>query len=426
MRMAITPYNIDKDRLPKKLIIRGIIYVGIVAALALAILFIIPITDKIKGNAQITINGLPQEVQTTTDGILSYHTEDDTAINKGDLLATQIWTHDEEEIDQINDLFSAIPNFSNASESDLFIKKLLEIDWADISGDVSSLAQAYEQYRLLSYSLNAKDVKSSIADQIDHQQKALERLQVLAQKQASNAAMLKNQIAQDSALAATGAIPTREVELRRNELLTYEQQQIENSLQQERIKQEIAALTTLQNRDTRSVRIERTQHLADLQDQYNVLVAKYHQLAQERYIYAPTSGKISIASDQQDQQYRVSGTGIATIIPTAQDESLAVEVILSASRAGEIHAGQQVFLDLKEYQPAEYGYLIGTIKDAPRPNGKDYRVDIELQDGLTTSRGIQLPPLPLYTGNAEIIIRKETLAQKIKRELTHQSEKWTR
>lgn len=105
---------------------------------------------------------------------------------------------------------------------------------------------------------------------------------------------------------------------------------------------------------------------------------------------APISGKVQMTAFYQKNQYIKNGQTIFYIQP--KDEQSFAEVTIPQYNFGKVKVGQDVLLKFLAYPSEQFGSVLGKIKYISQtPTDSGYIAKIELQNGLTTNYGRQLP-----------------------------------
>ena len=104
MKIKLKEYNIDKNSLPRKLIVHGGIYAVLAILLASSILFVIPIQEKINGEVDINTYGQPLSVKTLEDGPIFIQLSNNQEVRQNNLLISQTWDIDQQAVTEIDEL----------------------------------------------------------------------------------------------------------------------------------------------------------------------------------------------------------------------------------------------------------------------------------------------------------------------------------
>ena len=431
MKLNFKNYHIDKDRLPKELIIRGFSYAFLILLLSFLILFIIPIQNKIEGPVTIYSAGLPYIVKTITNGPLHIQNTEGKYLNKGEIVATQIWNINQEKLDLLETLgtFQLTDRHKTIDSLNILVQKISLLDIDDLKGHLQSIISSITQYKIQNSASQPDQITRGIEQELQRREATLNQLESIDKYFQNNNNYLKEQLVADSILYAEGAISLRDYDNRKIEWLETREKLLLNQSDKERVKNEMAELVSTNHRVQSDYLKLKAQNLIRINEQLDLFKKSYYELVEKRIIVAPANGTLKYNEILNSGIEYASGVAFAELIQdqSKSDQEELIYITTPISRSGEIKSDQKVFIELTEFVPHEYGFLEGTvIKKEITPNGESYRVFLKLNNGYVTSRGIEIPAQIVYTGNGEIIINKESIAEKIKQELYNRTEKFTR
>jgi HlyD family secretion protein len=102
-----------------------------------------------------------------------------------------------------------------------------------------------------------------------------------------------------------------------------------------------------------------------------------------------------------------------TVIPSEQGDILG-KINLSIEGAGKVDTGQQVNIRIDNYPYLQYGMVRGVIRNISLiPEDREYVVEVNLPDGLTTYYGNDIPLKQEMQGTAEILTDRRRLLERI-------------
>ncbi len=82
--------------------------------------------------------------------------------------------------------------------------------------------------------------------------------------------------------------------------------------------------------------------------------------------------------------------------------------------SGKVKNGQKALIKLQEYPYAEFGMIIGTVRDITNVSlDSVYLVNISLTNGLHTTLNKKIPNKPSISGTADIITSNKSILQRI-------------
>ena len=91
MKIGIKKYTINKERLPKSLIISGLSTFVLCSLFAIGLLLYIPIQNKIVGKAYIHPSGLHMPIKAGTNGKIHYVINSNETLKSNQIIATIDW-----------------------------------------------------------------------------------------------------------------------------------------------------------------------------------------------------------------------------------------------------------------------------------------------------------------------------------------------
>jgi biotin carboxyl carrier protein len=137
------------------------------------------------------------------------------------------------------------------------------------------------------------------------------------------------------------------------------------------------------------------------------------QWAQEYLLVAPMAGVVSIHEDVNLGDYAKAGTTVITLTPEKLSKVIGISHI-SVEESGNLRVGQEVTVQLFHYPVDDFGMLQGRVSSiSTLPMDNQYTLKIIFPEGLRTSRGISLEPLPEMNGTAEIVTSRKTIFDKL-------------
>lgn len=130
------------------------------------------------------------------------------------------------------------------------------------------------------------------------------------------------------------------------------------------------------------------------------------------YLTAPAGGKINFSSPCEISQYLKSGQVVFFITPKI--DSFFAAAYITDSGISKIKIGQDANIKLTAYPNQIYGSIKGTISYVSGlATDEGYLVKIAFPDGLKSNRGNEIIFKEGLNGNADILIKRGKLVQKI-------------
>jgi multidrug resistance efflux pump len=157
------------------------------------------------------------------------------------------------------------------------------------------------------------------------------------------------------------------------------------------------------------------------------LTASFHDLTdnlkawEQKYVFkAPIGGELERLKFIAENQFVQAGEEVFGIIP--QESNVLGQMLLPTSGAGKVEIGSEVIIKLDSYPYMEYGSVEGRVKSISTlrhpQKAKDeeietYSLIVDLPHGLKTNYGESLPFQYELSGNAEIIVNKRRLIERL-------------
>ncbi|MDW3190872.1 MAG: HlyD family secretion protein [Cytophagales bacterium] len=126
------------------------------------------------------------------------------------------------------------------------------------------------------------------------------------------------------------------------------------------------------------------------------------------------NGEVLINDDWKQEQSVAAGDLLFTILPVDSQQFMAF-LELPARSAGKVTIGQKVLIELVSFPKSEYGVMVGSIKQistVPDEKG-DYKVQVDLPQGLVTSYGREIEFRYELQGSAEVILEDLRLIDRL-------------
>jgi len=162
--------------------------------------------------------------------------------------------------------------------------------------------------------------------------------------------------------------------------------------------------------------------LAGLREKFDNLNAQISVWEQNFVFKTPIEGSVTFTNIWSVNQQVTSGTPVFSVVPEENTVIIGrVEIPLTGS--GKVESGQRVKIKLDNYPHLEYGMIegrIAVISLVPynSPQGACYTAELELQKGLLTNYGTELPFNQEMTGIAEIVTNDRRLIERLVQPLT--------
>ncbi|WP_293785063.1 HlyD family efflux transporter periplasmic adaptor subunit [uncultured Pedobacter sp.] len=127
---------------------------------------------------------------------------------------------------------------------------------------------------------------------------------------------------------------------------------------------------------------------------------------------SPIAGKVVLFDVWNENQYVPANSIVAMIVPQSKDYVLRVPI--SVKKAGKLKKGQEAMISLQDYPYQEFGMLRAVINQITVvPLDTTYLLQLQLKNGLHTTKGYRVEPKLQMLGNAEIIVENKSVLQRI-------------
>ncbi len=169
-------------------------------------------------------------------------------------------------------------------------------------------------------------------------------------------------------------------------------------------------LTTQQ--EIEQLRLKRTELIGKMREtQSQIAMAQIKK--DQRYIYAPASGKITTLNLKHSGQVVQSGQAIAEISP--QGKPLILSTLLPSQDAGFVKPGMTTQIKFDAFSYQQFGSIPGKVLSVSpdsqtlEKGGQVYRVDIAIDRPQILAQGQRIELKTGQTGTAEIITRRRRI-----------------
>ena len=145
------------------------------------------------------------------------------------------------------------------------------------------------------------------------------------------------------------------------------------------------------------------------------LLAAIYEWKEEYLLRSPIEGRISFFDVWGEYQNVKQGQTVFTIVPLTKGDFIG-KCKIPFRNSGKVKEGQKVLIKLENYPYREWGFLNGevqTISEVPNLDSDPGYVVYVKVDGLVTSYGKKLEFRQEMLGNAEILLEKMSLLDRI-------------
>ncbi len=159
---------------------------------------------------------------------------------------------------------------------------------------------------------------------------------------------------------------------------------------------------------------EENRYKLSIEQAYDQLKNEFSEWEKNYVLKASVDGTVSFFKFLNNKQFVNINENVLSVIPKDADSVIVGKVNIPVLGAGKVTIGQTVNIKLDGYPFQEYGVLHGEIISLSLvPNDKQYAVKVKLTEGLTTSYKKQIPFSQQLHGQADIITKKLSLAERV-------------
>jgi len=385
---------------PHWLVRSGISLMGLVLSIFFVISWFVKYPDVLIANILITTNPSPTVLVARSSGPVALLKKENEQVEKGEIIAI--------------------------IQSSVDWNEVLKMERQVVSGfdqgafqKLGDLQPRYNQYRSAKMELKLLQTTKNYAQQISglrRQLLAQETLEVNLEKQLQlskkQLALASDLLRTDSLLYSQRVISKVDFQQKKNGFLqvSKEFEQIEAATINQKIRiEELGARLMKVERDETTETNRYEQLAAHTRNELLAAVENWKKLF---LIVSEQLGIISYLDILQDGKFINANDRLFSVIPKAR-EILAI-ASLPAVRSGKVEIGQKVNIKLDQYPYSEYGMLIGEVKTISLITVENnYKIAIELPNGLTTTYGKTLDIRLDLTGQTEIITEDVSLMERM-------------
>lgn len=343
-----------------------------------------------------------------TQGNLKLLKENHAIVEKGDWIA---YIQNTVEVNVIKDLCAYIINSAPLIESESFNSLVLKKDIAvgeleiylnTYNKNLESL-QTYLKVNPESYQIKANQ------NEISNQKLQIEIKRKEAIKLEENLKLQQSNVVIKKKLLDKGVISRVDYE---NSLMDYNQREREFLILLSTI--ESYNLNIIKSIDQSSqISVDRQINIVDLKrstiNSFLILKEEVERWKENNIFISPYKGEIDYLKVWNDNHFVTPNEHLITLKP--ENSRVIGRGAISGVNLGKVRIGQKVIIKLDGYVSTEFGVLEGIIKDVssyPSSEGL-YTVIIEFPETLETSYGLAIPFRPELSGQAEIVLKDQSL-----------------
>ena len=400
-------------RVPGWITRNGMILFVILFALLLFGSWVYRYPDKKKARIMVTSVNPPADLKARTSGkITRLFVVNNEQVNTGDVLAMIENPAAYDDVVQLKESLEFLDSLS-IDEATENLTELNSVRLGTIQSQYSIFLKVYRDYmefkRIDYHQRKIETSRNELRTQREFTTSLTERAST--QEEAYNLAQRQNN--RDGTLYEEGVISQADLEESYSEMLA------ERTKRQEIISQLAENNISISRTENQIVELELRQQeehsgmINTLEESYNNLKASISSWEQTYLLVAPVDGSVTFTTYWSENQNVQVGEKVLTIIP-AESGSMIGKISLPLAGAGEVHEGDQVFIQFDNFPHLEYGMIKGYVKNISEVSDDDfYTVEVELPNGLLSFYDIEIPFSQNMQGNAEILTDKKRLLTRV-------------
>jgi len=369
--------------------------------------------DKKKARIVVTSVNPPADLKARTSGkITRLFIVDNEQVSTGDVLAMIENPADYDDVVQLKEslLFLDSLSIDEASEE---LTELNNVYLGTIQSDYSIFLRVYRDYmEFMRINYHQRKIETS-RNELRRQHEFTASLTERASTQEDAYNLAHRQYNRNATLYEGGVISEENLEDSRQEMLTElnKRQEIisqlaENNISISRTENQIVELELRQQEELSGM-------INTLEESYNNLKASITSWEQTYLLVAPVEGSVTFTRFWSENQNVQLGEKVLTIIPS-ESGSMIGKISLPLAGAGEVHAGDQVFIKFDNFPHLEYGMVKGYVSNISDVSDDDfYTVEVELPNGLLSFYDIEILFSQNMQGDAEILTDKKRLLTRV-------------
>ncbi len=370
--------------------------------------------DIKRANVIITTENPPATLIARTSGkIQELFVQDNQNVTAGTRLAIIENASDYRDVllldEMTTEIRQVIPNFEMLVTLDLSSDYTL----GDVQQAYANFLKTHKDYQNF-IALNFHEQKiNALKSEVDKLEQHLKNLKQIRSLHKRELDLIQVQFNRDSNLLIKGAIAPAELDKSKANLLgkqyEYEQVRIDESeteIQIARRNQDILDLELNASEET-------IKQQNSWQQSFENLAAQISQWKQTYLLEAPIDGVVSFTAYWSKNQNVKEGDRVMTVIPTDQGKIIG-KINLPIQGAGKVAVNQQVNMKIDNFPYLEYGMVKGVVSNISLvPDNKEYTVEVNLPEGLTTYYKKEIPFKQEMQGTAEILTDDRRLLDRI-------------
>lgn len=402
------------EKIPGWLIRWGTSLIFIIFALIITGSYFLRYPTLIYSNIVVTTENPPASLVARSSGRISnIFVRDTQRVHTGQTIGIIENPANYQHVFHLKKLLPHVQRFISDYDPTILTSFKVDLKLGELQNTYTILAKQLFDYKnfveLDFHTQKIQSLKSELRHYNNYMQKLNKQVGILYDK----VALSKRQFERDSLLKIQDVISNADYEKSRSNLLDkrYDLEQIKLNLSSTQIqvagiKKQILELELENSESSKKMRTQ-------LQESYDNLQAEIAKWELKYLLKTNTDGRITFTKIWSENQFIRQGETVFTVIPEQPGDTIG-KIDLPIKGSGKVKIGQEVNIKFENYPYLEYGLVKGRVRTISLvPEGDNYKVEVELQNGLTTFYGRKLTFNQEMKGDAEIITEKVSLLRRI-------------
>lgn len=381
----------------------------------LGVAYFIKYPDKLSMTGELIVGQKPIEMVPKVSGLIdSLFAEDKIIVNKGDILLTIQSTLDENSIVQFYAFEKSFKQVEFIPDY-LKLKSPEDLNLGELMPSYTNLSHTFLEFQNFLRDASVFVKIDALHKEIEQINKLNKSLNKQGEYYNQDVSLTEKDYNRNVSLENDGVIAPVDREKAESKLLNekrnleaFKSNIISNDVRAQQLKTQIAELTA-ERRNGVNTRI------FTINQQINDLKSKIVEWQDKYIIKVPITGRVAFNQSINANDFIKASEPLITIIPELNnDQSLTIEGLLPIKSSGTLKVGQKAIVNLENYPSNQYGSVHGIVKDISLlPNDDNYRVEIELPEGLKTTYNKEIPIRPSLKANVSINTQEYSLLERI-------------
>lgn len=377
--------------------------------------YFIKYPDKLSMQGELIVGQKPIEIVPKVSGLIdSLFVEDKSSVSRGEVLLNIQSTLDENSIVQFYSFEESFKQIEHIPDY-VKLKSPEELNLGELTPSYANLNQTFLEFHNFLRDATIFVKINALENEIKQINKLNNSLSKQSEYYHQDIFLTEKDYNRNLSLEKAGVIAPIEREKAESKLLNekrnleaFKSNIISNEVRIQQLKTQAAELNAERRNGVNTRVFTINQQIDDLKSK----IAEW----QDNYIIkAPITGRIAFNQNINSNDFIKASEPIITIIPEiSSDQTIIIEGLLPMKSSGTLKVGHKAIVNLENYPSHQYGAINGIVKDISLlPNEDNYRVKIELPEGLRTTYNKEIPIQPSLKANVSINTQEYSLLERI-------------